>query len=302
MEVLKVISLAKTKDEIKRGWFVKRYPLKKYQNYLIEKLPYKLEEKEYYGEKVDNIILQMTKEELDQYEKEFVQEYIQKVLAKLNIIHPHYEEELKAYLPKEEDRTWIMKYIVFPELYQQIIQENQMEHTDINLVLIDSGDRKIQFLLENLIEDLNHLTIITNRESHFEKFVDAVFEETGLMVEIISTPITELIKGNLVVDASTESCKMYRYFDKDAIVIDMTSDKEKLMYLYGRRKDLQIICDMEISLRGEAAKKDLVTEILCCKYWNLYKFVYKENEICSGSELLFYQKMHHIKLEKLIKL
>lgn len=301
MEMFSMITLARTKEEIKLGWLIKRYSAKKYQNYLIEKTPFKVEERLYCGEKIQNITLYMTKEDLTLSKKEFVQEYIQKVIVKLNLFQPHYCEELREYLKEDRrDNAWIMKYIVFSELYKQVVEEYQMDQKEINLVLIDSGDRKIQLLLENLVEDLNHLTIITEREVHFEKFVDAVYNETGLMVELIPPPIIEPLKGNLIVDASLNSCKMYRYFEKDAIVIDMTSNIEKLLYLYGRRKDLKIIRDVEVSMQGEVVMKDLAAEVLCCKYWNLYKFVYKENETCSVNELLYYAKMHHIKLESLL--
>lgn len=297
MERFTVISFAKTKDDIKLNWLIKRAPVDKLQKYLMEKMPLKVDEIVCYGEKGQNVILPMIKEDLGMFEKGFVCDFISRMMLELGIVTAYFTEDVREYRPESfGDHGWLLKYLVFPDLVERIREKYNIESKDLNLVMIDSGDRKIQFLLEVLIEDLNRLTIVTDRPQHFDKFVDAVYEDSGLMVELVTDPIEEVIRGNIIVDMRRESQKLYRFFEDSAIVIDMESSMNKLHYLYGRRRDLKVIYDVNVSIYGEKVKKELAAELLCNKFWDVYKFVYKTNEVIQVNDLKMYTNAFQIKL------
>ena len=92
-------------------------------------------------------------------------------------------------------------YLVeFAPIFASIIEEKEMNPAKVELIIFDEeSDERHAFermsvldVLKQLCEDINALTIFTDRPDYFEDFAELVYEENGLLV--ILAPKREQLK------------------------------------------------------------------------------------------------------------
>ena len=77
----------------------------------------------------------------------------------------------------------------FVPVFGQILKEKHIAPEKLHLEIIDeeSGEKSIfepagvDEVLDQLADQLNHLTVYTNRPEHFQAFAKQIYEENGLM-------------------------------------------------------------------------------------------------------------------------
>ena len=77
----------------------------------------------------------------------------------------------------------------FVPVFRQILKEKHIAPEKLHLEIIDeeSGEKSIfepvgvDEVLDQLADELNHLTVYTNRPEHFQAFAKQIYEENGLM-------------------------------------------------------------------------------------------------------------------------
>lgn len=52
------------------------------------------------------------------------------------------------------------------------------------LIIVDDGSEAAFLALEKAGHDINHMTLVTDREEHFERILSEIYEEDGLVVEV----------------------------------------------------------------------------------------------------------------------
>lgn len=78
----------------------------------------------------------------------------------------------------------------FRPIFFAILQEKRLSPARVELEVIDEEDgyysifepADVRDVLEQLSEDLNYLTIYTERPAYFEEFAETMYEENGLIV------------------------------------------------------------------------------------------------------------------------
>jgi len=76
----------------------------------------------------------------------------------------------------------------------------------LELVIIDAeegrdqDDDDIQTVLYGLERQLNYLLLITDRPDRYEAFMDEMYEENGLIVQLLPKSARRQARGNLVLD------------------------------------------------------------------------------------------------------
>lgn len=147
------------------------------------------------------------------------------------------------------DFELLMKYIAFTKILKKIESCFSIDWKLVKWVLMDSEDDKILFILDLILSEVNYLTIITKRKDYFEEKIEQIYEEYGLWITIESFPLKEQSEGNFIIDLSEEGYRSYTFFKSNAIVISMIHNKEKMIYLEKRRKDLVVITNMKIGIK-----------------------------------------------------
>lgn len=252
------------------GKLLKRISVNWYYKNLIKNLPMKLGKITFLGDSIPCVMLPFTKEEKESLPNQYLDQYIEAVMKHLNINRAYCMEELQKrdYERAERERT-LIKFLYLGQLVDSSRDRLHIEEKDMKLVVIDSMDKRIEHVLEQFINNLNYLTIITNREEYFTGFRDMIYDTTGLVVECEELPLKNHIEGNIIIDLDSESYKNYNFFPYGACVIDVNSSAKKRQYLQERRKDLSIIYDVDLLYQGNIIKKDMMVNYLRAKSMNI---------------------------------
>ncbi len=257
----------------------KKMPTKLYQYYLLKKLPIKKEEVFYMKELGHRIYLPFSMDEKKDNQV-LINQFLKKLKHKEQLNHVFAEKELREYLDLPYiGSPWLLNFLMFPQIMEKVVYDYQIDCKNMKLVLLDSNDSRIEYVLELMLPYLNYLTIVTSRVVHFNDFVDYAFESTGLVVEVLNAPLEETIPGDFIISLGSAEKednlfyhKAYHYFDKKAVLLLLDADPTKLWHMYYRRKDLIIIYDTFITIYGDKVDRELAVELLCNKHWRLKAF------------------------------
>ena len=249
---------------------IKRISINLYYKNLMKRLPMKLGKLTFLDDSIPCAMLPFTKEEKANLPYQYLDQYIEEVMKHLNINRAYCMEELQERDNEraERERTFI-KFLYLRQLAEIGRDKLHIKEKDMKLVIIDSGDKRIEHVIEQFIDNLNYLTIITNREEYFTGFRDMIYDTTGLVVEFEDLPLKKHIEGNIIIDLDSESYKSYNFYPYGGCVIDVNSSGKKRQYLQERRKDLTIIYDVNLLYQGNIIKKDMMVNYLRAKSMNI---------------------------------
>lgn len=253
-------SIISTMDEsVKDKFFkLKRFLPKKIYLYYLEKygkVIYK--ENVYFGEKGDIIMLPFTKKEFDELEEEYKISYIERVIKENQIQNLYMPIHLRKYIKKEDKKILreyhtILMYMMLPQILEVTLYNHGIDKKDLRLTIIDSGDYKVNYVLNRLINDLNHLKVFTNRPEYFNGYVDTIYDDTGLMIDLVSS-LSEIENDHCVIIDLSKSHSRY----PSNIVIDIESNLLKRQYQSAKNKNATIIYDINLHSSSQGIDNEL---------------------------------------------
>lgn len=260
----------------------KRLPYRWYQSYLMKCMPIYRKEVSYYGIDCHQICLPFQESELQQYEEEFLIDFIEQCIKKEEIEFCYFEKNI-AFACKKFclDYSWVIPYLMFPKMLELVMKENRLRLEEIRPFIIDSNDRKIEYILDYMVPHLNYLMIQTKRKKEFEPFIEAVYEQYGLVIEVLnmqqesmeksSLIQTQIKQCNVIIDLDKSSYKQYLYLKKGSIVLDLNQSIEKETYLSSRRSDLKKYKtnDFRITIAGEMIDLQLAATLFVSQVWKI---------------------------------
>lgn len=93
-------------------------------------------------------------------------------------------------------------------LLEQILEQYQMSYREFSPLLIDSDtppesmlqEDDVSLVLEQISRDLNFLKIATDRPVYFSSYIERMYEDTGLVVQIEAKKNISLEQVNVVLD------------------------------------------------------------------------------------------------------
>lgn len=114
----------------------------------------------------------------------------------LEYIRNYYEEESVKRVP------FYLPYIYMKEAFDYLRRYAQIPKRQVNMVLIDGGDARIDYFLYEFLEELNYLTIVTERQAYFEGLQERTFQELGMLIDLALPWEEKNLRGNIVWDFS----------------------------------------------------------------------------------------------------
>ncbi|SES78835.1 hypothetical protein [[Clostridium] polysaccharolyticum] len=296
-----VIGLLKCKSE--RSWLQKVWmKLKRHITDIQNKmrLVYSKEEIEVLGKRGVLIELPFVEEEAAELPKDYLEEYIRRILEVYDIPSCYLRRELHFLNDRfQMDKKWIFQYLLFDKGLHMFLDKYSVSIKNARFVIIDSGNKKVETILQILLEYANYLTIVTNREKYFQNAVEVVYEETGLMIEVASSLTQKNIIGNVIINLDRECYRLYSNFEQDAYVMDLEFTDKKFEYLSNRRKDLKILYDYDITAEHQQIEKELVAEIITRDNWKLSRFAGRKESSLARSEIEKIVDYYKLEIDKL---
>ncbi len=119
--------------------------------------------------------------------KQIINEYYQE----------YYERESISRIP------FYIPYLFMREHFDYLRRYGRLPRHQIGMVLIDGGDERTDYFLCEFLEELNFLTIVTERKEYFESLQERAFQELGLLIDLVRPWETKKLQGNLVWDFTT---------------------------------------------------------------------------------------------------
>lgn len=108
----------------------------------------------------------------------------------------YYERESADRIP------FYLPYIYQKECFDYLRRCGKIPRKQIDLVLIDDDDSRIDYFLMNYLGELNYVTIVTDRMRYFEGLQERAFQELGLLIDLVHTWEEKKLQGNMVWDFS----------------------------------------------------------------------------------------------------
>lgn len=296
-----VIGLLKCKSEsnwLQKVWMKLKKCIKDIEN--KEQLVYNKEEVEVLGKKGVLIELPFVEEEALKLSKDYLENYIRKILEVYDIPSCYLRRELNFLNDRfQMDKKWIFQYLLFDKGLHMFLDKYGVSIKNARFVIIDSGNKKVETILQILLEYANYLTIVTSREEYFKNAVEIVYEETGLMIDVASSLTQKNIIGNVIINLDRECYRIYSNFEQDAYVMDLEFTDKKFEYLAYRRKDLKILYDYDITANHQQMEKELVAEIITRDNWKLSRFARRKESTLAMSEITKIVDYYHLKIDRL---
>ncbi|WP_304943108.1 hypothetical protein [Vallitalea guaymasensis] len=262
-----IISCNKETGDINfRNPFIRFFPKKMVRNYIIKKLPLNITEIDYLGNLGLDIKLPITEEELieEEYTKAIIDEFNRRHLI-YNINTLVISKELKDYRDCFESIVGSEKAVQFlyiDKVIKKIINLSNKELKDMNFVIIDGDNSKTRFIIDNIYQGINSLTIVTSKPEIFEERVDEIYDETGLAVGITNYNVNQEISSDIVINCNGDKNKIFYSFDEGSYIIDFVSDDDKVKDILIKRNDINVITGVDIYVDDHLMSKELLHGIL----------------------------------------
>lgn len=251
-----------------------KYRKNSYYKTIMKKLLYTVEEIILIGKQGIRIELPFTSAEIEELPRSYVEQYIQKILEVYGFTECYLCEKLKLLRGTfGKEKKWLFSYLLFEKGISSFLRDCHIEKRNARFVLIDSGDRKAEMILESLLGFANYLTIVTSRMEHFGNAVEVVYEETGLMMDLASSYSEIHRSGNVVINLNRENYRLYSQMEENSYVVDLEFTEAKHGYIESRRKKFTVLYDYDILVGGQELDKELVAEIIGLNNWKVGRFL-----------------------------
>lgn len=214
---------------------------RKVYDYFYARLPacVQMEELEVMGVQGLRVTLPFTREELLSYAPDAVERFLGRLADCLCPETIVTEEELEHFFdPAILADGKIVPCLLIRKVLENVAIERNIVPKHIRLAIIDSGQEDTSFLLGELGEDLNALTIATHRPDYFGDWCEKMLGQTGLPVHLAPLPLTEPLQGNIIIDLCCQRDKSYRWFERGATVLYLWHNADKARDLSVKRKDV----------------------------------------------------------------
>lgn len=235
---------------------------------LLKKFPYTIETTEYLGE--ENylvklpIITSINEMEDEEYIKKVIKEFNSKIL-RYNINVLVLCEELKCYgeyfdIQVAKERFLGLLYI--SRLIKEVNEIISKQPKDIKYVILDGNNSLAAYIIDNIGQNINSLTLVTEDPQKYEEITHRVYNDSGLAIQVIKNNIVQEIQGDIIINCCREYNKHFYCWQKKAILVDFISNKEIIKDILAKRKDIKIIYDINVSIENKLISDDIVLAIM----------------------------------------
>lgn len=177
----------------------------------------------------------------------------------------YYKRESESRIP------FYLPYLFMKDIFYYLKRYGQIPKSKISMILVDGGDSRIDYFLYEFLEELNDLTIITDRKEYFENLQERSFQELGLMIDLIYPWQEKRLKGNFVWDFTTHLQKTDCY-PKGSICFLPHKKEWKVRELLRDGEDITVFFIENVKIKGGFVSPGLAECILVPK-----KFMFRKS-------------------------
>lgn len=107
------------------------------------------------------------------------------------------------YKRESEDRVpFYLPSVFLKECMEYLCRYGKIPRREMDVILIDGGDFRIDEFLKEYLEDFHYVTIVTDRKEYFTGLQERAFSESGILIDLVHSWEEKRLQGNLVWDFS----------------------------------------------------------------------------------------------------
>ena len=259
-----------TKDtRISRIWFFHKW----YREYLYHKLPLSYEQLEYLQIPGKRIILPFTMEELQGFKKEKITDMLNRIIMEEGTQNIVVERSLDCYVdPAIFIDGYMIPFLYLDDIIRLVRKIHKIPEKSMKLKIIDNSTIDLEGMITTFLDNLNFLTIITDREEELLPLAEKIYDETGLMVRIVNKRCLQepaedagfqKADRDVILDLSEGNIENIYCLEKEAVYIDLSFNKEKAKTMLTKRKDIIYYNYFEFMMENQKSDNRLLQAVLC---------------------------------------
>lgn len=199
--------------------------------------------------------------------------WFEKCLQKIRMQYPkqliYFSEDIcRKYAMPEYQKKWICWYSLFPELWEKMVVNYQIEEQNLDVLFVDMEGKLDFSICRVLAKKVRHIEIVTKRKKAWRKLYDEVEDAYGLVLEI-KEKIPDDIEGKVIVDVLGTQLRQYAHLvEKNYIFAVAMTDRQK-EYMQNRVKNKKVVCGFVQSIYGEKAENRFASIFMQSRNWKL---------------------------------
>lgn len=259
----------KNKIVSKLPWYFK-------DKYILKKMPYNIEdisfmdvpglevtlnflEREMKGSKIERVIAYMLD---DLYQREVCVAYTDTALQLHHTSIVFFEGKN------------LMSFFIWPVIKKALKYTNK-ELRNVEIFIIDNDDDNNTYnIIEAIYEEINFLTLFTNRAEYFRNYQEEIYSTTGLNLQIVDKNKALLKDADVIINLSDLLEERYDYFfKKGALYIDLAHNENKTLELLRKRTDINVLDNVIFSINNKRMDNSKIEAALYIKYRTFYDYI-----------------------------
>lgn len=163
---------------------------------------------------------------------------------------------------KKEINISTLYFLFIKQILEATLIQKRIERRRARVLVIDSEDYKCEYIIKRIFDNLNFMTIATSEPDKYKELVNNIYTETGLIVPVVSDKIREKVDANIIINLQGNKNKNYNYFEDNAVVIDLVSERKWLNRIAGIKRNLSFFLGGQWKISDTYIDEQLLLEIL----------------------------------------
>ncbi|HHX63071.1 MAG TPA: hypothetical protein GX707_20525 [Epulopiscium sp.] len=254
------------------------------------KLALKYEEKTMWEIKGENIQMPMTYRMYKQMPLTLRNELFEKIEKKLeqrgitHVVLPGFINTSPFKVIQECTGHYIKPFFIMDAICfiaKEKIIDKELQHLEI--VILDGNSQEVDIIIDFIYPYINHLTVISNAPERFEQKAEAIFNDVGLNMQILSYTKGALSQADIIIDTHYDDPSVIHMCKAKTVYLDIGNHAEKTIMLLERQNGVLVIDKFLLVKNGEVVnitKAELlltINQTLTRNYKETMKRLKKQN-------------------------
>lgn len=194
------------------------------KHYLWKNVPLQKEIFERFRKRGNILILPFSESDFMEEEEAFVCDMFNRIILQECVQNIVVEDGLKKFI----DSKFLIDGDVIPvlmirKIVEQLCRMKRIPRKEAKIMLFDTNDVCTEFMIKQLYEEFRFITIVTPRTTYFDALRENIFEESGLLISVISDDCKEEREANIIINLSKANIYDLLFYQKeDNILLDLS--------------------------------------------------------------------------------
>ncbi|OUQ59134.1 hypothetical protein B5E58_04980 [Tyzzerella sp. An114] len=144
------------------------------------------------------------------------------------------------------------------KMAKKALKIKNIDMSKAEFVVVDGNDKLTITALNSLIDNVNYLSVFTDREYFFDDIKERAEAERGLIINTFSSAKNQIFKdADVIVNCSSDMENHDYYYKRNSIYIDIVKNHSKSIRIASKRDDMMFIDGLSLKTKNGILKSQL---------------------------------------------